>query len=242
VDPFDLAVAAAGVLAGAIAAVAGFGVGSVLTPLLGTAIGLKLAIAAASIPHVIGTAVRLWIMRADIDRRVLVTFGAASAAGGLIGAALQSVLASPVLVGVFATLLIFAGLGGITGWSQRLRFGRRGAWIGGALSGFLGGLVGNQGGIRSAAMLGFDVPKEAFVATATAVALVVDGVRVPVYLATQGADLAKHAAPIGFATAGVITGTFVGIWLLRRVPERTFRPAVGALLISLALFTVASAR
>lgn len=238
----ELLVAAAGVVAGAIAAVAGFGVGSVLTPLLGTTLGLKLAIAAASIPHVLGTATRLWIMRADVDRRVLLTFGVASAAGGLLGAGLQVVLASPVLVGVFATLLIFAGVGGITGWSERLRFGRRGAWIGGALSGFLGGLVGNQGGIRSAAMLGFSVPKEAFIATSTAVALVVDGVRVPVYLATQGTELSAHGGTIALAVAGVIAGTFVGVWLLRRVPDRIFRPAVGALLIALAVFTLTTAR
>lgn len=229
-------------MAGAVAAVAGFGVGSVLTPLLGTTLGVKLAIAAASIPHVIATATRLWILRRDIDRRVLVTFGLASAIGGLMGAGLQTVLAGPFLTVVFAALLLFAGIGGITGYSQRLRFGRRGAWVGGVLSGLLGGLVGNQGGIRSAAMLGFDVPKEAFVATSTAVALVVDGVRVPVYLTTQGAELAIHAALIAAAVVGVLVGTFIGIGALRRVPERVFRPSVGALLVLLALFTIAAAR
>lgn len=35
----------------------------------------------------------------------------------------------------------------------------------------------NQGGIRTAALLGFDVPKEEFVATATAIGLFVDGAR-----------------------------------------------------------------
>lgn len=241
-DPYGAVVAAAGAAAGAIAAVAGFGVGSVLTPLLGTAIGLKLAIAAASIPHVAATAMRLWMMRADVDRRVLFTFGVASAAGGLAGAALQSVLASPVLVAVFATLLVAAGLGAITGWSGRVRFGRRGAWMGGALSGLLGGLVGNQGGVRSAAMLGFSVPKEAFVATSTAVALVVDAVRVPVYLATQGGELVAHAGLIALATAGALAGTVAGIRVLRRAPESVFRPAVGALLVALAVFTIATSR
>ena len=35
-------------------------------------------------------------------------------------------------------------------------------------------------------MLGFDVPRHAFVATATAVGLIVDGARMPVYLVTEG--------------------------------------------------------
>ena len=240
-DAFAALVGLAGGVAGAIAAVAGFGIGSVLTPLLGAALGLKLAVAAASLPHVIGTALRLWIVRAELDRRVLLTFGLTSAIGGLAGAALQTVFTSPALAVVFAGLLLFAGIGGITGYSARLRFGRRAAWAGGALSGFLGGLVGNQGGIRSAAMLGFDVPKEAFVATSTAVALIVDGARVPVYLATEGDALAAHAGLIAVAAAGVVIGTLVGIWLLRRVPDRVFRPVVGLLLVALALFTLASA-
>jgi len=241
VDVFLSVVGLAGVVAGAIAAVAGFGIGSVLTPLLGTALGLKLAVAAASIPHVIGAALRLWIVRAELDRRVLLTFGLTSAIGGLAGAALQSVVTSPALAVVFAALLLFAGIGGISGYSQRIRFGRRGAWVGGALSGFLGGLVGNQGGIRSAVMLGFDVPKEAFVATSTAVALFVDGARVPVYLATEGGALAAQAGVIAVAATGVVGGTLIGVWLLRRVPDRVFRPTVGWLLVVLALFTLATA-
>src|SRR5205814_6158158 len=96
---------------------------------------------------------------------------------------------SPALRIVFASILIFAGVMGVTGWSDRLRFGRRGAWVAGSVSGLLGGLIGNQGGIRAAAMLAFDVPKEAFVATATAIALIVDGVRLPVYLFHEGREM-----------------------------------------------------
>ncbi len=70
-----------------------------------------------------------------------------------------------------------------------MKFGRTAAWIAGALSGMFGGLVGNQGGIRSAALLGFDLKRDEFVATATAIALLVDVFRMPVYAATQfGAD------------------------------------------------------
>ncbi len=240
--PFELVVVIGGMAAGAIASVAGFGIGSVLTPLLGTTLGVKLAVAAAAIPHVIGTALRLWIVRAHLDRSVLLSFGLTSAAGGLAGAALQSLASNPVLTVVFAALLLFAGLGGITGYSRRLRFDRRGAWAGGALSGFLGGLVGNQGGIRSAAMLGFDVRKEAFVATSTAVALVVDGARVPVYLATQGDALAASAPLIAFAALGVVAGTYLGAWTLRRVPEAIFSRVVGALLVLLGLYTLSTLR
>src|SRR5205085_11283243 len=131
------------------------------------------------IPHVCGTAVRFWGLRGKLDKHVLLTFGVTSAMGGLAGAVLHNYATNAAIRYVFACILIFVGLGGVTGFTSRMRFGRRSGWVAGGVSGFLGGLIGNQGGIRAAALMGFDVPKEAFVATATAIALVVDGVRKP---------------------------------------------------------------
>src|SRR5262249_11035767 len=95
-------VLAVGFLAGAIPSVRGFGIGSLLTPLVGVRVGTKLAVAAVSIPHLVATALRLWILRAHVDRRLLWSFGLMSAAGGLAGALLQSYAGSPALTLVFA--------------------------------------------------------------------------------------------------------------------------------------------
>src|SRR5207245_1367669 len=128
-------------IAGAIASVAGFGIGSVLTPVLATQLDVRLAIAAVSLPHLVGTFVRFLLVRTHIDRDVLFGFGAASAVGGLTGAALQSVVQSAALAIIFGALLIFAGAGSLNGLAQRMRFrGRVAALIGGAVSGLLGGL------------------------------------------------------------------------------------------------------
>ena len=109
------------------------------------------------------------------------------------------------------------------------------AWLGGALSGFFGGLVGNQGGIRTAAMLGFEVDKRQFVATTTAVALLIDLARVPVYAVVETAALARLWQTIAIAAAGVIVGTLFGETLLARVPEKKFRFVIGVLLLLLGL-------
>lgn len=128
-------------------------------------------------------------MRKHVDRKLLLSFGLMSAAGGLTGALLQYYAESPMLTAVFGCLLMFTGAMGLTGLSQRLRFHGWMAWVAGFISGMLGGLVGNQGGIRSGAMLGFDVPRHTFVATATAVGVIVDGARMPVYLYNQGSEM-----------------------------------------------------
>lgn len=105
--------------------------------------------------HFVATAVRLWNLGQHIDRRVLIHCGICSAVGTLVGTLLQSRANSPVLTGLFGALLLFAGLSGLTGWSERMRFRRGTAWIAGALS----GPVGNQGGIRSAALLSFQMQR-----------------------------------------------------------------------------------
>ena len=226
------------VAAGAVASVAGFGIGSLLTPLLALGAGTKTAVAAVSIPHLIGTLLRFWRLRASVDRLVLWRFGLMSAAGGLAGALLNARAASPALTAVFGSLLVFAGAAQLTGQAQRWRFHGSVAWIAGALSGFFGGLVGNQGGIRSAAMLGFDLPKERFIATATAIALVVDAARMPVYIAVEGAQVLAILPLVLIATAGVVIGTLAGARLLTRVPERRFRQVVAAVILLLGVATL----
>jgi hypothetical protein len=85
---------------------------------------------------------------------------------------------------VFGVLLIFAGIMGLTGWADRMKFHGPLAWIAGVISGRLGGFSGTQGGIRAAALFGFDLSKSAFVATSTATGLFVDLSRMSVYLWT----------------------------------------------------------
>lgn len=234
--PFDILLAAASALAGALAAVTGFGIGSILTPVLAARAGTKLAVAAIAIPHFVGTFQRFWMLRRHVDRRVLLGFGIASAVGGLAGALLHTRVSSRGLTLVFAVLVTAAGVSQLSGWMERVRWGRRAAWVAGVLSGGLGGLVGNQGGIRTAALLGFDVPKEAFVATATAIGLFVDVARMPVYFATEWRGIAGVWPWVLVATAGVVVGTAIGRRVLGEIPPRLFRPVVAVVLVALGIY------
>jgi uncharacterized membrane protein YfcA len=224
--------------AGSVASVAGFGIGSLLTPLLALRVGTKTAVAAVSIPHLVGTSIRFWFLRRQVDRAVLRRFGVTSAAGGLTGALLHAWASSRALAMVFGALLVFAGGSQISGYAQRWRFHGGVAWLAGAASGFFGGLVGNQGGIRSAALLGFDLNRDQFVATATAIALMVDAARMPVYVVAERDQVAAIWPVVLAATVGVVAGTVGGGRLLARVPERRFRQIVGILLLCLGVATL----
>lgn len=59
---FDAIIAPAAVVAGSIASIAGFGIGSILTPLIALRHGMKAAVSAVAVPHVIATSIRFWPM------------------------------------------------------------------------------------------------------------------------------------------------------------------------------------
>ena len=129
----DALVVLVAVVAGAVSAVTGFGIGSLLTPVLALSVDTRVAVAAVSIPHVVGTAVRFWLLReGGIDRRVLWSFGLTSAAGGLAGAALYSIATNRWLNVVFGVLLLFAAVSEVTGLARRMRFRGWVAWLAGA--------------------------------------------------------------------------------------------------------------
>ena len=119
-----------------------------------------------------------------------------------------------------------------------MQFSGAKAWVAGALSGMLGGLVGNQGGIRSAALLGFEMDRRTFVATATTIGLAVDAARMPLYFWQHGHELRGLVSWMAVATAGVIVGTVVGNRALGRTPERYFRRIVAIVLAVLGLWMI----
>lgn len=198
--------------------------------MLALQVDTQLAVAAVSIPHLVGTSLRFGLMHGGVDRRVLWSFGLTSAAGGLAGALLYNEASGRGLTMLFGILLLFAAISEATGLARRMRFRGWVAWIAGALSGMLGGLVGNQGGIRSAALIGFDLRKEMFVGTATAIALFVDGARVPIYLYAQHDEMRGVLLWIVLAIVAVIAGTLIGTRALGRIPEVWFRRVLALLL------------
>jgi uncharacterized membrane protein YfcA len=227
-------------LAGGIAAVSGFGIGSLLTPLLAAEYGVKVAVGAVAIPHVAATLLRFWNLRGAVDWGVFFRFGLMNAAGSLLGALLHTKVESPLLGVVLGCLLVFAGLAGVTGYADRMRFGSKTALIAGVASGGFGGLVGNQGGIRSAAMLGLGIQGPAFVATATAIALAVDAVRMPVYFATEAEQILAAGPAVVVALAGVIVGTLVGGQILRRIDASIFKRVVSGILLAIGVVLLAT--
>lgn len=235
---FDLSLVFVGILAGGIASICGFGIGSFLTPLLAFKTGTGIAIAGVSIVHFLGTAFRFWKWKQYINKQVLLTFGQTSAVGGLMGALFHNSFGNIILTVIFGCLLIFAGFSGLIGLSEQWRLKGPMAWIAGGLSGVFGGLVGNQGGIRSAAMFGFELKGREFVATATGIALAVDCARMPVYFFTQWKDILNIWPYLVLGAIGVLIGTELGVWTLGKIPEALFKRIVSGMVLLIGILVL----
>jgi uncharacterized membrane protein YfcA len=223
---FEAAVALVAMLSAAIASVVGFGIGSLLTPLVATRLDMPVAVALVSIPHAAATALRCWRLRAAIHWTVLRRFGLLSAAGGVAGSLLYTQLGGPGLTLVLGGLLVLTATAGFTGLATRWHPRGLTVWLLGLLSGAFGGVAGNQGGLRAAALSAFGLAPAAFVATSTATGLLVDAARMPLYLQRSGAELAAHRPLVLVAVAGVLIGTLAGERVLRRLPADAFRRVV----------------
>jgi uncharacterized protein len=235
---FLLLIFVAGILSGATAAIAGFGIGSLMTPLFAAQFGVSLAVAAVSIPHAIATAVRCWRLRRAISWPVLRSFGVLSAIGGLVGALLYTRVGSRVLEITLGILLLATAIAALSNWTRRWKPHGVVAQSLGFLSGLFGGMAGNQGGLRAAALLTFSLTPAAFVATSTAVGLAIDVARMPIYVWRAGPALLTVPVPIGVATVGVLIGTLAGERLLFGLPPERFRRVVGILIGVLGIWLI----
>lgn len=235
---FLVLVFVAGILSGVTASIAGFGIGSILTPLLIGRLGASLAVAAVSIPHAIATAVRCWRLRRAISWAVVRSFGVLSAAGGLIGALLYTRVGSRALEITLGVLLVATSVASLSDWTRRWKPHGIVVPTLGFLSGLFGGIAGNQGGLRAAALLTFSLTPKAFVATSTAVGLAIDAARMPIYVWRAGPELLTAMAPIAVATVGVLIGTLFGERLLFGLSPERFHRIVGILIGMLGVWLI----
>ena len=214
-----------------IGTMAGFGAATVLTPIAGWFFDIKIAVAVVACFHLFGNASRLWFFGRFIDWRSFRRFGVAAILLSFAGA--QAVASMPafavrLLLGGF--LIVYAGLE-LAGAMQIRVPATTGTMVaGGMVSGLIAGLIGTGGAIRSLCLLAFGFPKEVYLGTSAAIALLVDATRLPVYL-TQGFIPASLIPVIGTLTVVAFCGAWLGRRLVQRIPAGRFKQFMSVMLL-----------
>jgi uncharacterized membrane protein YfcA len=227
----------------------GFGLGTILMPVFALFFPVPLAIAATAVVHFANNIFKFGLMARQADWRVVARFGVPAALAAIVGASLLTwfdrmpALASYMLGGsayeitvvkaVIGVLIVAFALLELWPRFQALAFPPR--WLQRVLSGFFGGLSGNQGALRSAFLLKAGLTKEAFVATGVVAAVIVDAVRLVTYGTSIMADnLARSQEmlmPVVIGTICAFAGSFVGKRVLQKITLRTVQLIVAVAML-----------
>lgn len=213
-----------------IGTMAGFGAATILTPIASFFFDIKTAVALVACFHLLGNASRLSFFGRHVQWPVIRRFGLIGVLASFAGAQASAWLSASMMrlcLGVF--LIAYAGLEAARITELRVPPTTRTLLIGGVLSGFIAGLIGTGGAIRSVCLLGFGLIKDAYIGTSALIALVVDATRLPVYLAQHFLPAVLMPVLAGFVPVA-FAGSWVGQRLVRRVSPATFRHIVLVLL------------
>jgi uncharacterized membrane protein YfcA len=190
----------------------GFGLGTVLMPAFALFFPVPVAIAATAAVHLANNVFKLALVGRSADWRIALKFSLPAAIAAIAGASLLNGFAGlPALAAydlggrtheitaigvVIGSLIAIFALLELSPGFARLTFPPRYLLLGGLLSGFFGGLSGNQGALRSAFLIKAGMTKEAFIGTSAVSAVIVDTARLPVYGLSTPARASNSSRPI----------------------------------------------
>lgn len=230
----------------------GFGLGTILTPIFMLFFPVELAISLTGVVHFFNNIFKLFLVGKHADKSVLINFGIPAIVAAIFGSWLLfkipdenplftyhlfksefEVYTVKLIISIL--LIIFASIELIP-FLKKLQFGKEKLPIGGILSGFFGGLSGNQGAFRSAFLIKAGLSKEAFIATALVVSTFVDFTRLVIYTSNfSKTGLSENLVMLTTVTISGIVGAFVGNKLLKKVTVNFLQTIVAILLIIISL-------
>ena len=232
-----LLVAIGSFLAAALTVPAGFGLSTILTPLVLLLMGPHEAVAVVAVVHGAHNAGKFAALRESVDFEAFRRYGVWLVLGAILGAALQNEVPQKPLLALIGAFLVSLPLISMSeGWTG-YRIPEANDSLGGFGSGFMGGLTGHQGALRAMFLTRRLPDKMTYAATASVLALCVDLSRVPVYLLFRYDEMSQHAALTLVLVISALIGVRVGkTWLERLKSEWIHRGVMGGIVLSGAFY------
>ena len=230
----------------------GFGLGTLLTPVFALFFPVATAVAMTAVVHLASNLFKIGLVGRDAHWPTVIRFGFPAALAAVLGAFTLSLMSglspwfdyefwgalrqvTPIKASVGMVIVVFALLE-LSPAFARLAFPARWLPLGGLLSGFFGGLSGNQGAIRSAFLVKAGLSKEAYVGTGALCTVLVDTVRLAVYGLTFESHLvmepgSQNSYAVMVATGSAFLGVYLGKRLLTKVTLRAVELIVAVLMV-----------
>jgi uncharacterized membrane protein YfcA len=233
----------------------GFGLGTLLVPVFGLFFPIELAIMLTAIVHFLNNIFKLILLGRSANIGVVLRFGIPAILFAFLGAYILSELTDmkplfnyqmgkhhfeimPVKLIIGIVLLFFSLFEVIPSLTQ-LQFDKRYLPIGGVLSGFFGGLSGNQGALRAAFLIRAQLSPQSFIATGVVIACLIDISRLTIY---SKQIINNHNqfdyTLLVMATLSAFIGAYFGNKLVKKVTISILQNIVTAMLVLFAVLLI----
>ncbi len=243
-----LLVCAAACIASGLTLFSGFGLGTLLMPVVALFFPLEVAVAITAVVHLANNLFKLGLVGREANIGVLLRFGLPAVLAAFIGAVLLANLSDAAPLHAYQALgrelaitpiklvvgLLIIGFVTLELWPRFAAIAIDPKYLpfGGLLSGFFGGLSGHQGAFRSMFLIKAGLTKQSFVATGVVIAVMVDCARLGLYGMHLGTQAGIDWLLVAAASLSAFLGAYLGRKWLEKITLQTVRYIVSALLLA----------
>ncbi len=246
-----LLVCAAACMASGLTLFSGFGLGTLLMPVVALFFPLEVAVAITAVVHLANNLFKLGLVGREANIGVLLRFGLPAVLAAFVGAVLLANLSDAAPLHEYQALgrelaitpiklvvgLLIVGFVALELWPRFAAIAIDPKYLpfGGLLSGFFGGLSGHQGAFRSMFLIKAGLTKQSFVATGVVIAVMVDCARLGLYGMHLGTQAGIDWLLVAAASLSAFMGAYLGRKWLEKITLQTVRYIVSALLLAVGL-------
>ena len=208
-----------------IGTVAGFGTSTIFLPVALFFVDFKTALVLVAITHLSANLGATTFFRHGLDKRLILLFGVPSIFITIIGAYMVTYVPQNILIIILGIFLLSFSILFLMRPNIKVPASETNTIIGGALSGFLQGLLGIGGPLRGAFLISYDLDKFKYIATLAAIAVIIDLTRIPIYL-TNNLLEPQYYIYIPILVVLGITGSYIGKIIGVFIPQDAFKKVV----------------
>ena len=210
------------ILAEILGTVGGFGSSIYFVPLAEYFMDFQTVLGITALFHVSSNLTKISLFRQGIDRRILIYLGIPAVLFVILGAVLSQYIQKETFELGISILLVILGVILLLFRNLKLNINPLNSITGGAVSGFIAGLMGTGGAIRGLVLSAFQLEKEVYIASSAIIDLGVDLSRSIVYIMNGYVQRdILYLIPLLILVSFV--GTYLGKLILNRISTDRFQ-------------------
>jgi len=225
-------------IASMIGTISGFGIGTVMTPVLLYFLPYQQTLFLVGAIHWLNSIWKMVLFKKGISWRLFVLYAIPGVLMSIAGAFLSG--AGHALLPLLGIFLIVYSSFIFFKPTFFLPQTNTTVIVGGGIAGLSAGMFGMRGAIRSMVLSAFDLPKATYLGTTGAISLLVDSARLYVYW-QQGATLDLTYLMILTLIILSFVGAYCGRILVHYIPQKQFRAVIGLFLLIMGIRLIALA-